>query len=191
MVASSRSWIEHFLLCLHTGWSLTATTLMFHFISCNKENERWFVRIDILLLKKPLQQKEGGIFLIVEEYGFRCERQLGRKVVVISHILFLRNMTISGFTSFFFLVVDRIKENCYSFLENMSSAYKMLLPQCWAIFIKIWLLFPGKETEFTVKNTNTALVCVHYKYSYNCMIYNASIKLINESTLYCTLSHAT
>lgn len=68
--------------------------------------------------------------MTVEEYGLRCERQLGARVLVISHILFLRNLTISGFTFFFFLVVDRMKENCCSFLENMRSAYKMLLPKC-------------------------------------------------------------
>lgn len=163
---------------------------MFHFISCNKENERWFVCVDALLLKKPLQQKVGDIFLTVEEYGSRCERQLGSQSGCYLSYSVSQESDHFWIHFFFFLVVDRIKENCYSFLENMTSTYKTLLPQCWAIFVKIWLLFPGKETEFTLKNTNTALFCVHYKYSYTCMIHNESLKLINESTFYCTLSHA-
>lgn len=103
-----------------------------------------------------LQRKEGGIFLTVEKHGLRCERHLGGRVVVIAPVLFLRNLAISGFT-FFFLAAHRIQGNCYSFLENKSNAYKVLPPQCWAIFIKIWLFFPRKETEFTIKNIQIQL----------------------------------
>lgn len=132
-------------------------------VDCYKENESWFVCTDIFFLRNPwLQQKEGGIFLTIEEHGLRCERQLGGKMAVISHVLFLSNLAISGlnFFFFFFLAAHRIQGNCYFFLENMSNAYKVFPPQCWPIFMKIWLFFPGKETEFTTKKIQIQLCFV-------------------------------
>lgn len=70
-------------------------------------------------LRNPWFQLKGNIFLKVKEHGLYCQSQLSGRVVVSSHVLFLRNLVISGFKE---IAIHSLKTWVMSSKINLLSA---------------------------------------------------------------------